>query len=78
MFSHVFLFLRAEKTNFLAIPSAPPISSTIISTFLSLVISIGFFTHLDFGIFIFLFLFRLLEEIYLIFGITPVLKDMFF
>ena len=31
------LFFKASKTNFLAGPSAPPINSTIISTFLFLV-----------------------------------------
>ena len=50
-----FLFFKASNTNFLAIPSAPPINSTIISTSLILVAEIQFFNHLFLGIFIPLF-----------------------
>ena len=48
-----FLFFKAEKTTFLAIPSAPPTNSTIISTFLSAHKLRAFFSHKDFGILIF-------------------------
>ena len=45
-----FLFLNAEKISFLATPSAPPTSSTIISTSFSYVKSNGFFINLFLGI----------------------------
>ena len=41
-----FLFLKAEKISFLATPSAPPTSSTIISTSFFDVKSNGFFISL--------------------------------
>jgi len=52
-----FLFFRAEKTNFFAAPSEPPINSTIISTSSLLARFKEFLTNLSFGIVMFLFFF---------------------
>ena len=70
-----FLFLRAEKTNFFATPSDPPINSTIMSTSSIKDKFKGLLIHFDFGILINLFLFIFLAQIYLIRGIFPVLMD---
>ena len=76
-----FLFFNASKTILLAIPSAPPTSSTIISIFGSFVISKGFFCRTLFEKEIPLFLFIFLADTLTTFNLKPVffwISDEFF
>ena len=58
-----FPFLSAAKTNFFAIPSLPPINSTMISTFSNLTRSKGLVTNSFFGKEMSLFFLGFLTEI---------------
>ena len=73
-----FLFFNDSKTNFLAIPSAPPISSIIISTSLILGADKQFFNHNFFGILNDLFLLSDFAETKRILGIILVLLNKIF